>query len=546
MAIITTSLSKKIEQINNYLENKIKQELHDPNFFQELKLTIIHCQKIKLKIKFVSQLVDVTQQLQQLSQPKFAEHLSCKVQTVTDITNIDRVIENCDLLCLVRDSHSRISQLDKQLIHKASKTNICQVILDVQKIENNKEIITTKPRSNIHTWLTKQGYNHIQLILLPLHYDENNDLSKQINDYSLVEQLLFIHKTQLEARLNQTFTLKFSQLFTRQKKSIWERIKQKRLYLNNQRQKSHLASKKNQAKQQNKIRKLKEKILQEKITLTNQFSYDSLIYKVSQLVDRSEASLFKENHQQYIHLIIKEENISQRLNTVAIELIQSELDNWIGNNWQEINRIFNASIFTDNEDNLTQNELQSSQKLNEYPHFDEVSLTFDLTNFVSLPLLEENSKIIFDYRFVDSSRFRLSVTVTFSLILYFSTGRLFGFAFVIFQIINFFTGQDFRTKKLKQQTKELKKKLTNQYQSLARFLADRACHTLILAVENIDRAYRDEIDRLTEESAEQLALLKSRINEHKKRLSYLKQDELEILSLLRQNSSSASESKTNM
>ena len=295
MAIITTSLSKKIEQINNYLENKIKQELHDPNFLQELKLTIIHCQKTKLKIKFIGQLVDVTQQLQQLSQPKFAEQLSCKVQTVTDITNIDRVIENCDLLCLVRDSHSRVSQIDKQLIHKASKANICQVILNVQKIENNKEIITTKPRNNINTWLTKQGYNHVQLIFLPFHYDENNDLSKQIKDYSLVEQLLSIHKTQLEARLDRTFTLKFSQLFARQIKSIWERIKQKRLDLNNKqqnfhKQKSHLLSPKNKTKQQNKIKKIKEKILQEKITLTNQFSYDSLIYKVSQLVDRAEAS----------------------------------------------------------------------------------------------------------------------------------------------------------------------------------------------------------------------------------------------------------------
>ena len=47
MAIITTSLSKKIEQINNYLENKIEQESHDPNFLQELKLTIINCQKLK-------------------------------------------------------------------------------------------------------------------------------------------------------------------------------------------------------------------------------------------------------------------------------------------------------------------------------------------------------------------------------------------------------------------------------------------------------------------------------------------------------------------
>lgn len=549
MAITTTSLSNKIEQINHYLANKIEQEPSYQDFIQELKATLIHYRQTKLKIKFVSQrllrrkkteqslsvgqFVNLAEQLKQISQQQFTEQLLCQFHTVADVTKIDSIVEDCDLLCIVRDSHTKVSKLDKQLIRKANKANICQTILNMQRVENNNSQIFQTNSTSINTWLNKQEYDHVQSFFLPLYPGKNCDLSEQTNDYYyFIENLLSIYESQLEARISRTITLKFSRLFANHRKSILHQIKQRKLDLNSKQQTYHqqkyyLFFQKNKHQRQSQIKKIKEKIYQEKIAITNSFSYDSLLYKVSQLVDRSEANLFKENQKQYIQLIIKEQDFSQRLNTVVINLCYQELAKWIADKWQEINQI-SEPISSNNHYDLDHSELEPIQKLSLTPNF-------ELTKFISLPLLEETSRTIFNYRLLDSSRFRLAVAIAFGLVLYFFTGRLFGFAFLIFQLINFLTGKDIRTKRLKQQTKELKRKSANQYQSLVRFLSDRAFYTLISALENRNQSYQELIHRLTEESEEQLNQLKQTISEHKEKLNNLKRDELEILSLLQQN-----------
>lgn len=535
MTIITTSLSHKIELLNNYLVDKVEQEPNYYDFIQELKATVIAYQKSKIKIKFVSQFVNLVEQLQLISQQQFTEQLLCHFHIVADVKKIDNILEDCDLLCLVRDSHSSISRLDKQLIQKADKANICQAILNIQRIENSNYEIEEKHSTSIHTWLTKQKYAHIELFCLPLYPQKKDNLSEQIDDYYLFKKLLSSYESQLETRISQTITLKLNLFFASQRKSVWYEIKQKKLDLNNQQQicyqqKSYLLLPKSKQQRQGKIKKIKDKIHQEKITIINSFSYDSLVYKVSQLVEQSEANLFKENQKRYIQLIVKQQDISQRLSTVVINLCQEELDNWVEEKWQEIERIDELN-FWKTHGNLFDfdDELESIQKLSLVPNF-------ELSNFVSLPLLEESSETIFDYCFLDSSEFRLAVTLALGLVLYFFTGRLFGFAFLVFQMINFLTGKDVKTQKLKQQTKELKRKSASQYQSLVRFLVDRASYTLVLALENKNQNYQEIVDRLTEESETQLTQLKQTISEHKDKLHDLKQDEMEILSLLQQNS----------
>ena len=530
MEIITERLINKVEQINDYLGNKIAQEPSYQDFIQELKSTIVNFQETKLKIKFVSQFVTLAEHLKQISQQQFTARSFYQFQTVADLTKIDNILEDCDLLCLVCKSQANISKLDKQLIRRANQRNICQTILNIHRVEGKSNNINKSNFSSINTWLTKQKYYQTKLFYLSLHQENSCDISEHINDYYyFLERLLVNCEAELEARINQALNRKASQLLSQYKKSIWQQIKHKKQELENQQkyysqEKSDLMLRKNKNKRQKKFKQLKQSIHQEKINIVNPFIPDSLIYRVGELVDQSEVKLLQENQEQYLQLIVNEKDCTQRLSTVVINLCQEELANWVEEKWQEIYQIY-APTRLDNDLNFTQTEPEYNNEII-------VKYNFDLANFVSLSLLEQSSQTIFDYCFFDSSRFRLAVAIAFGLILYFLTGRFLGFAFLIFQIINFFTGKDVRTKKLKQQTKELKGKSASQYQSLVRFLTDRASYMLILALENTNQNHQECIDSLKEESEEQLKELKQIISLHQDKLHNLRQDEIEILSLL--------------
>ena len=530
MEVITKRLIDKVEQIHDYLSHKIEQEPNYHDFIRELKLTITNFQQTKLKIKFVSQSVTLAEQLKQISQQQFENRTLYQFQTVSDFTNINNILEDCDLLCLVRNARASISKLDRQLIQRATKKNICQTILNVQIIEDKNNKICTSNFPCIHTWLTKQEYHHVKLFCLSFNSAEKWNFSEQINDYyCFLKSLLCNRESELEARINQIITKKVSQLLSQYKKSVWHQIKQTKINLCSKQQeysqqKSNLLFYNNNNKQQNSLKNLKQKINQEKIKIVNPFIPESLIYKVSQLVDKAEVSLIKEDRQQYLQLIVKQKDFSQRLITVTLALCQEELTNWIAESWKEINQVY-APIALDSYTNIDKTKIESLDEFSVAPNF-------ELTDFVSLSLLEESSKTIFDYHFFESSWFRLVIAVSFGFILFFITGKFFGFIFFIFQVINLLTGKDVRTVKLKQQTKGLQKNLDTKYQSLVRFLADRVLHIIISALENKNQKYQELIDNLTEESAEQLTQLKQKISQHQEKLHNLRQDEIAILSLL--------------
>ena len=530
MEVITKRLVNKVEQINDYLVDRIEREPNYHDFIQELKLIITNFQQTKLNIKFVSKFVTLAEQLKQISQQQFTDRSLYKFQTVSDLSNIDNILENCDVLCLVCDSQTNICQLDKKLIRRASKRNICQTILTVERVKDERHKAFQNNCPGIRNWLARQNYHNIKMFFLSLDLEQNCDLSEQINNYYyFLEKLLFNREAKLEASINQIITQKVTQLLTQHKRTVWHQIQQTKIDLRNLQQeysqhKSSLLLQDNQNKQQNSFKKLKQKIDREKINIVNPFIPDSLIYKVSKLVDRSEVSLLKESQQQYLHLIIKEKDFSQRLITVVIDLCQEELANWVAEKWQEIEQVY-APIALDSHPALNQTQLEL---IDEYS----VAPNFELTNFVSLSILEESSKIIFDYNFCESSWFRLIIAASFGLILFFLTGKFFGFIFFIFQILNLLTGKDVRTIKLDRQTKTLQKNLDNKYQSLVRFLADRALHVIISALENKNQKYQEIIDNLTEESTEKLTELKQIISQHQEKLHNLRQDEIEILSLL--------------
>ena len=539
MKLITERLINKVETINNYLADKVEQEPSYHHFIQKLKSVITELKQTKLKVKFVSRSATLAEQLKQISQQQITDRAFYQFHTASYQTKIDKILENCDLLYLVRDSQLSISNADKRLIRRANKANICQAILNVERIENDNSIIRENNVNCIHTWLTEQEYHHIELFFLSLNHESNSNSLGQINDYYyFLERLLLDSKVKTEARITKEIITKVNQLFNKQKQLVWQQVKQGKQALEQQHQehsqrKTSLLLPKNKRQQQNIFKELRQKINQKKIDIVNPFIPQSLIYKVQQLVNQSEVTIIEEKQEKYLYLVIKQKDYSQRLITKVINLCQEELTQWVEEEWKAINSFYVESS-VDNYRDINQTELESA---NESPGISEpfsltVTPSFELTNFVSLSVLEESSKTHFDYHFFESSRFRLVVAMTFGLVLFSLTGRLFSFIFLIFQVINLLTGKDVKTMKLKQQTKELKRNLDSKYQSLVRFLTDRALHIIVSALEEENQKYQEHLDNLIKENEEKLTQLKQTISQDQERLNNLKQDEIEILSLI--------------
>ena len=598
MKLITERLINKVETINNYLVDKVEQEPSYHHFIEELKLVINKLKQTKLKIKFVSHSLPLAETLKEISQQQITDRTYYQFQIESSQTEINKLLEDCDLLYLVRDYQLKISNTDKRLIRRANQANICQAIVNVEKTDEQNSVLRENHFDCIHTWLIEQEYHNVALFFLDLNQESNSQSSKQINDYySFLERLLLDSQVKTETKITKQILTQVNQLFAKQRKSVWLQVKQGKQDLEQRQQecsqqKKSLLLPKNKKQLQNRSKELKKNINQKKIEIVNPFIPNSLIYKVEQLVIHSDVTVIEENQAKYLSLVIKEKDYCQRLMTKMINLCQEELTAWVEEECQLINACYTDwglpvtaeigthRIFEDTHSQATteakdmipgetrdisavRRDVRNPQEtadfrtvvlwrcngdsnINNYSDINQTELTsveqlsdikfttpnFELTNFISLSILEESSKMLFDYNLFQSSWFRLIVTVAFGFALFHFTGRLVSFIFFIFQIINLLTGKDVRTMKLKQQTKELKRKVGSQYQSLVRFLTDRAFCIIISALEEKEQQYQEKLEELIKNNEEKLNQIKQKISHNQERLNNLKEDEITISSLI--------------
>jgi hypothetical protein len=216
----------------------------------------------------------------------------------------------------------------------------------------------------------------------------------------------------------------------------------------------------------------------------------------------------------------------------VLNICQESLSKWFEKEKEKINNFYDGGL----EQLLkqTENELEFLNEL--YPHSINLSLlskpSFELNNFISIPVIKEISKTKLDYHYTQSPWFRLTVAVIIGLLIFAVTGRLFGFVILVFQFINLLTAQDAKTIRIKQQTKELKRIVDGKYQFLVRFLVDRAGQIFITALEDASQKYQTDLDAIAQATEEKFTEVKKTINRHKEVINQLKQDQAELEKLL--------------
>ena len=157
---------------------------------------------------------------------------------------------------------------------------------------------------------------------------------------------------------------------------------------------------------------------------------------------------------------------------------------------------------------------------------------FKLEEQVELAALSENSQIVFDYNYTQSTWFRLLVALFIGGVIYLFTQRLFGFILLIVQVINLLTGQDTKKIRLRQQTKELKRVVDSKYQLLVRSLSEKINQEIAIALDNLGQNYQDQVEAIVQQADRQLHEIKHANYQTKETIEKLKQDQQKLQSIL--------------
>ncbi len=523
MQLLKDKLIQKLARVNNYLSSQQHREPDFTNLIGELTAIIDNIKRKKITIKISGQ----TPNLAQTVKNSFDRDKNSVYQfpIIAAEKPVAEIIKYCELICFVYDVRQSISEADRLLMEAASEANVDRAILVINsELDNNSE--------SLATWMAKQPES-LTGILLPLNkfFNPNSTTDLAIYDLFLERQSL-VWIDRFEERIEHHIRHKIQRYFASAKKSIWQEMQQYK-NINTQgeppdtfKKKLDRSIQKISKQQQQTFRKIKQLVNQSKADLTNCFKTDSLMFEIQIAIQEAEVKIIDDKKQSYLYLIAKDRKYSEKLYLYLAEVLQQNLDDWLAKEWQKIEEFYDQGGLNELsaqiaiEPNIISVLCPQTIKL--------VSIarnSFKLADFVELSVLEDNSRISFDYSFTQSSWFRLLISVGVGLVIFiatkliFGTGKYFGFVILFFQVINLLTGQDIKKIKLKQQSKELKRMVDSKYQLLLRMLTDRIVQDLIIILDDQHYYYQQQIDNIVQIVDEKLLEVKSFIQQRKDNLN---------------------------
>jgi hypothetical protein len=536
MQLIKDKLIKKIERINNYLYSKKHREPDFINLISELDIIIDNIQNKKITTKIYSPDRELARTVKTSFESYTNKQSSYPEQCL--VINSEKpaaeIVKYCELICFVYEGQQTISENDRILMQAADEAKVDRSVLVVNYSQDNSS-------KSLTDWLTQQNCLSPN-ILLSFNPNSKEDLQQY---YRLIEEHLAIWSQQFVERIEQRIRYKINKYFELAKKTTWQEIQQYK-DLNTQgepldtyKHKIGQTIQKINKQQHQKFRKIKQLVHQSKNDLINLFNTDSLIVEIQTIIQEAEIKTLATKKNTYLSLNVKDKKYVDKLHLYLAEILQERLSNWLTEEWQKIDKTYDEGGLNE----LTQQIAIKLEflgtlcpqpiKLKSFVRND-----FKLYDFVALSILEDNSRVIFDYSFTQSSWFRLLIAVGVGCLVFvvtqliFGTGRYFGFVILFFQVINLLTGQDIKKIKLKQQGKELKRIVDTKYQSLLKYLVDRISQDLIMLLDDEHYYYQQQIDELVQTIDEKLLNIKNIIQQKKEHIDrvdlYLK----EILFLL--------------
>ena len=533
MQSIEPSLLPKLIKVKEYLATKVEQKAVYLDLITEIDALIDRLAYSKPKIKLVSCNTSLSKQLKNISEQDVNFKQQYQLQIIPPDAKIQHIVHGCEFIFLVCDRHEKISAKKQRLIQKSLAKNIGMAI-----------IIIDDSQADINSWLKQQAYTFPSEIIFLL------DNFLVVTDPACIEQyqhnlgqLFTTALVKLETRLSQKLITTINRSIKVANQQKWQKIKTlQELYcqaegVESQQQINQLIPKINK-KQQHSLQIIKQEINHKKAILINPFVQDNLIWSTQEIIYKSEIKIIKEEKNTYLLPIVKNNNIESQLCLYIADLYQCEFQNYLEQEWYSCNNTYANG-------GLKQLRSQIAVELESIVHLADVTIKpkvvtapkFELANLAYLPILEAGSKLTFDYHFSQGKWFRFLMVASIGLMIYLVTkflsgeGLFIGFIIIIFQFINLFTGQDAKTNKLKQQSKELKRTLDNKYQILIRLSADKITRDLIASVDEENRYYQQQIEAIAKTANEKLAEVKKTIEGDRQQIERLKQDR-EMLSII--------------
>lgn len=532
-------LIDSVEKSKNYLEGQVDLNPSYSDLIDTLEETIDQLNNSKPVIKIFSPTVNLASNL------KIKSEANSKLRSLYDFVIIDSVknvvdlVDNCQLICLVYHSHQQINKAQQKLIERASKNNLNAIVL----VKQNKRGIY----NSLLDWLTSQECQQLEQIQLPVNSFIDLNHKQHIQ---LFRQFLIFQAPKLRAILIEqqsiNITNKIEQFFQSQNTETWQKIEQIKdsclqgKIPNQYQQIIKQTFNQIERQQRQAFTQIKQNINQSKSSYLNPFMPDSWMFEIQQIIQSSQVVSQQESETTYLYLKVNNQKNIEYIHSYILGLYQQKVTDTLYFHWSKINYDYGEGGIKAWSDRvnlklaeiglLPDAEKQLDINLNsELP-------SLDLTKIIDFHCLKLNSRIVFDYKYSQSSWFKLLISIVVGISIYFITklyfgeGRYIGFVILIFQTINIITGQDIRSLKLKQHQKELQRTINNKYQTLIRLITEQLIQTLIVSLDKQDRLYQQQIEAIATLAHTKIDEAQKNIKQHKAKIDRLKQDREKILS----------------
>lgn len=542
MNSLNLNLDEKVQAIHRYLTPKLETQPHYQDLISKLTEVIEKCQQTPISITIISHSKNLLKDIIILKESNLKLRSLCKVQTATLPNNLDIVLRNCDLLCLVNEGSKEISQIEQKLIDKMVKSKSIAYCLILTETLDSSETsqLETAGFDNLPNYLTNKKFQSIPSYLLPKKYLKSTTLPEDLKEYhQFLESLLEVCLIEVEQKFKQSVIDTVKSHFNESKEEYFSEIKNLRRTLppgktiDKIKLKTKNSGNKINKLIQNTFKIIKQEVNQGKIQLTNPFIYDTMMYLIQTAIQNASVFEYREQNKTYLSLIIKHKDYNQSIHSYIMELSQREIDLWLEKHWSMIDNDYQTGKIN----HLVETINQKLEFLNILPFKTTVfkienKFSFDIADYVSSAILEENNKMVFDYHYSQSALFRIILVIMIVAVVFVLTDRIFGFIILFIQLINLFTGRDPKQIKLRQQTKEMKRTMDSKCQFLARLLADKLLQSLCQSLEKQSQQYQQEVNSIIQKVEEELEVIKQEIKRNNNRIALLEEDEAQIINLL--------------